>query len=135
MGSHRLQKIKLSPTFAASVTMIVLVVVNPAQALTDADVGWLCCRQPRSATQPTCSKIILNTVFRFQISGQPRAYIFNFLRRAEGASLAYREARKALIEYVSTPENVISPYFKALLFFEVCISQCYQGYDLCVPKT
>jgi hypothetical protein len=36
----------------------------------------------------------------------------------------------ALIEYLETPRNVLSPYFRALLNFEVCISQCYQGYEL-----
>jgi hypothetical protein len=35
-----------------------------------------------------------------------------------------------LIEYLKTPRNVLSPYFQALLKFEVCISQCYQGYEL-----
>jgi hypothetical protein len=35
-----------------------------------------------------------------------------------------------LIEYVSTPSNVISPYFRAPLNFEVFIAQSYQGYEL-----
>jgi hypothetical protein len=56
--------------------------------------------------------------------------VFNFLRRAEGALSAYRETRTALIEYLENPRNVLSPYFRALLNFEVCISQCYQGYEL-----
>jgi hypothetical protein len=75
---------------------------------------------------------ILNDVFVFGASlpAKTRAYVFNFLRRAEGASSAYREARIALIEYLETPRNVLSPYFRALLNFEVCISQCYQGYEL-----
>ena len=73
---------------------------------------------------------ILNSVFRVRLPAKPRAYVFNFLRRAEGALSAYREARKALIEYLETPPNVLSPYFRALLNFEVCISQCYQGYEL-----
>src|SRR5262245_65877746 len=34
---------KLSPTCAAPITVIVLIVVNPAQPVTDADVGWLRC--------------------------------------------------------------------------------------------
>jgi hypothetical protein len=73
---------------------------------------------------------ILNSVVRGGLSGKPRAYSFNFLRRAEGALSAYREARFALIEYLETPRNVLSPYFRALLNFEVCISQCCQGYEL-----
>jgi hypothetical protein len=72
---------------------------------------------------------ILSSVFRVRLEAKTRAYVFNFLRRAEGASSAYREARAALIEYITTPPNVLSPYFRALLNFEVCISQGYQGYQ------
>ena len=30
---------------------------------------------------------------------------------------------------------MLSPYFRALLNFEVCISQCYQGYELLATAT
>lgn len=73
---------------------------------------------------------ILTSVFKVSLPAKTRAYVFNFLRRAEGALSAYREARVALIEYINTPRNVLSPYFRALLNFEVCIAQCYQGYEL-----
>jgi hypothetical protein len=73
---------------------------------------------------------ILNSVFIARLAAKPRAYVFNFLRRAEGALSAYREARSALIEYLATPRHVLSPYFRSLLYFEVCISQCYQGLEL-----
>ncbi len=73
---------------------------------------------------------ILTSVFKVSLPAKTRAYVFNFLRRAEGALSAYREARIALIEYLETPRNVLSPYFRALLNFEVCVSQCYQGYEL-----
>jgi predicted RNA-binding Zn-ribbon protein involved in translation (DUF1610 family) len=73
---------------------------------------------------------ILTSVFKMKLPPKNRAYVFNFLRRAEGAFSAYREARAALIEYLQTPRNVLSPYFRALLNFEVCIAQCYQGYEL-----
>jgi hypothetical protein len=73
---------------------------------------------------------ILTTVFTATLPAKNRAYVFNFLRRAEGAFSAYREARSALIEYLATPRNVLSPYFRDLLNFEVCIAQCYQGYEL-----
>jgi hypothetical protein len=73
---------------------------------------------------------ILTNAFMLPLHAKQRAYVFNFLRRADGALSAYHEARKALIEYLETPRNVVSPYFKALLNFEVCISQCYQGYEL-----
>jgi predicted RNA-binding Zn-ribbon protein involved in translation (DUF1610 family) len=73
---------------------------------------------------------ILTTVFTATLPAKNRVYVFNFLRRAEGAFSAYREARSALIEYLATPRNVLSPYFRDLLNFEVCIAQCYQGYEL-----
>lgn len=73
---------------------------------------------------------ILKTIFHYSISPKIRAYLFNFLRRSEAASTAYREARHHLLEHLATPRNVISPYFRALTQFEVCIAQCYQGYEL-----
>jgi hypothetical protein len=76
------------------------------------------------------SAFILNSVLKVSLSASPRAYVFNFIRRAEGAFSAYREARQALIEYIDTPRHVVSPYFRSLLNFEVCISQCWQGYEL-----
>lgn len=74
--------------------------------------------------------LILKTIFHYSIPPKIRAYLFNFLRRSEAASTAYREARHQLLEYLATPRNVISPYFRALSQFEVCISQCYQAYEL-----
>lgn len=73
---------------------------------------------------------VLTSVFKARLPPKKHAYVFNFLRRAEGALSAYREARTALIEYLQTPRNVVSPYFRALLNFELCIAQCYQGYEL-----
>jgi hypothetical protein len=66
---------------------------------------------------------ILNSVFIASLQPKPRAYLFNFLRRAEGAISSYRTARINLIEYLQTPRNTLSPYFRALLHFEVSISQ------------
>jgi hypothetical protein len=73
---------------------------------------------------------ILKTIVHFSIPQKTRAYLFNFLRRAEGASAAYREARRLLLDHLASPRNVISPYFRSLTQFEICISQCYQGYEL-----
>lgn len=63
-------------------------------------------------------------------SSKERAYIFNFLRRAQGALSTYRQARESLIEHLATPSNVLSPYFRALLNFEFAIAQCYQACEL-----
>lgn len=73
---------------------------------------------------------ILKTVVQLNIPAKTRAYLFNFLRRAEGASAAYREGRRLLTEHLATPSNVVTPYFRCLTQFEICISQCYQGYEL-----
>lgn len=73
---------------------------------------------------------ILKSIFQFNLQPKPKAYLFNFLRRSEGASAAYREARRMLQEHIASPRNVVSPYFKSLTHFEICIAQCYQGYEL-----
>ena len=73
---------------------------------------------------------IWTTVFNTGLDAKERAYMFNFVRRAQGAYSAYGVARTALIVHIETPRNVFSPYFRALLNFEVCISQCYQSYEL-----
>jgi hypothetical protein len=64
-----------------------------------------------------------------------RAYVFNFLRRTEGALAEYDDAREALIEYLNTSATTVSPYFRSLLAFEVCISQLYQGIELLSSAT
>ena len=89
------------------------------------------CGAPELSSDTTwLNAFILSTVFGVSLPSKARPYLFNFIRRAEGALSAYREARSALLEYVNTPRNVLSPYFRALANFEVCISQCSQGYEL-----
>ncbi len=73
---------------------------------------------------------ILNSMSRSYTLEKDRLYAFNYIRRVNGALSAYKQARQALIEYLESEPNVFSPYFIALLNFEVCISQCYQGYKL-----
>lgn len=73
---------------------------------------------------------ILKTIFNYQLDNKTRAYLFNFIRRSEMALAAYIEARSQLEQYLNTPRNVISPYFLSLAQFEICVSQCYQGYEL-----
>ena len=80
--------------------------------------------------RPWLGRFLLTALFQQQLSGTERAYRFNFLRRIEGAAAAYESARAALLEYLNTPRSTISPYFQALLEFEVCISQLYQGLEL-----
>jgi hypothetical protein len=89
------------------------------------------CGAPELTTNANwISAFVLTRAFTAPLPQKKRAYAFNFVRRTEGAFSAYREARTALIEYLRTPRNVVSPYFRALLNFEVCIAQCCQGYEL-----
>jgi hypothetical protein len=88
-----------------------------------------------SMATPWLNVFILNNVFQVRLTPEKRAYAFNIIRRAEGAVSAYREAREALGEYITTPRNTVSPYFRSLLNFEVCISQCWQGCQLIMRAT
>lgn len=78
------------------------------------------------------SSFILNQLTGAKGSPSPKRhlFIFNFLRRTEGALVSYRVARSAFLEYLQTPRDVLSPYFSALQNFEICIAQCYQGFEL-----
>jgi hypothetical protein len=77
------------------------------------------------------NRFILSTIFTTRLEGQPRAYLFNFFRRAEAAISAYNDARNALKEQVAARTgNHISSYFKALLYFEVCLSQYVQAWRM-----
>jgi hypothetical protein len=73
---------------------------------------------------------ILKSIVHFNLQPNIKAYLFNFLRRTEGANAAYRDARRMLQEHLATPRMTVSPYFKSLTHFEICIAQCYQGYEL-----
>jgi hypothetical protein len=89
------------------------------------------CSAPELSANPNwIGQFVLNTMLVANLPPKQRAFAFTFLRRAEGAFSAYRAARSALTEYFNTPRNVLSPYFRALLNFEVCIGQCYQGFEL-----
>jgi hypothetical protein len=94
------------------------------------------CGAPELQQNPLrLNDFILNSIFRVKIEQTLRAYLFNFLRRADAAGIAYGTARTALIEYINTPRATISPYFTALAQFEVCISQVYQGHELFATAT
>ncbi len=73
---------------------------------------------------------VLNSIFVAPVDTKKRAYITNFLRRADGAISSYQTARVNLIEYLQTPGTAVSRYFRALLNFENCVEQLYQGMKL-----
>ncbi|MEO9191406.1 MAG: hypothetical protein ABI224_15615 [Acetobacteraceae bacterium] len=84
------------------------------------------------ARGPWLSRFVLMTAFCVKLPSDKRSYVFNFLRKTEGAIFAYKEARNALLEYVTTPRTVISPYFRSLSNFETCIAYCFQGFQLLI---
>jgi hypothetical protein len=89
------------------------------------------CRAPElPEAKVWLTRFVLNNAFIAPLAPETRAYAFNFLRRAEAAFASYRSARSDLIEYLQTPRNVVSPYFRALLNFEICVAQTYQAFEL-----
>ncbi|HEY5300808.1 MAG TPA: hypothetical protein VIJ55_09050 [Acetobacteraceae bacterium] len=89
------------------------------------------CGAPELSTHgPWLTGFVLTSTFRAKLPSDKRAYVFNFLRKAENAISHYKEARNALLEYVATPRTVISPYFRSLSNLETCTAQCFQGFRL-----
>jgi hypothetical protein len=70
---------------------------------------------------------ILTSVVTTAISQDVRAYLFNYIHRSDAAIAAYGRGRTALEEYFTTPATTVSPYFRALVEFETCVAQTYQG--------
>ena len=67
---------------------------------------------------------LLNVIFR---GGGPKdwqadAFSHNFVRLCDLATHEYELAREALVEQVNTPNNVMSPLFRAVGHFEQCFS-------------
>jgi hypothetical protein len=71
---------------------------------------------------------VLVTAFH-NVADDWRPYVINYLRRVDGALAAYDAGTAALTEYVTTPHSSVALYFRALLGFEVCISQLCQSFQ------
>jgi hypothetical protein len=67
------------------------------------------CRAPELSMGTWLNAFILNSVNRGRLVDKHHAYAFNMIRRAEGAFSAYREARQALSEYITTPDTPFLP--------------------------
>jgi hypothetical protein len=78
------------------------------------------------------NNFILNSIFVVPYPVDTRrTCIVAFLRRAEAAFLTYRKAQEQLIQYVTPrPTKVVSRYFEAVLYFEICLAQWSQGADI-----
>jgi hypothetical protein len=93
------------------------------------------CGAPELSANPNwIGQFVINTMLIAK--PQPKQRAFVYLPPASGRCVsAYRAARSAPIEYVETPRNIFSPYFKALLNFEVCMGQCGQLIELIKSAT
>jgi hypothetical protein len=84
------------------------------------------CRMPDLSDVPTARSLaaMLNLMFRRKgFSGHPGQGLFsNLLRLTDSAVLEYEAARASLDEFVSTPTNVMSPFFRTIDHLETCIS-------------
>jgi hypothetical protein len=90
--------------------------------------------------EPWLINFILSSAFVATVAEPDKAYFFNFLRRVEGAFIEYKLAREALKEFIEArkhkpEENRISPYFRALLHFEIFIAQLFQAYEFLRTKS
>jgi hypothetical protein len=70
---------------------------------------------------------VLASMLKFSFEEQRRQYIFNFLRRAEGAVAYYHEARGYLADYLASGAEAISRYMLAALHFESAIANLYES--------
>jgi hypothetical protein len=97
-------------------------------------------RDASGLMEPWLINFILKSAFVSTVPEPDKAYFFNFLRRVEGAFIEYELAREALGEFVEArkhkpEENRVSPYFKALLHFEIFVAQLYQAYEFLRTKS
>jgi hypothetical protein len=76
------------------------------------------------------SNHFLNSVMRGSLELPAGAYVFNYLRRAEGAFSQHALARAATADFLSTGRQAPSPYAAALLYWEFFLGQSWQGYAL-----
>ncbi|WP_415405667.1 hypothetical protein ACLHDG_07830 [Sulfurovum sp. CS9] len=72
----------------------------------------------------------LNSTFKVHFKEPIHQMILSYLRKTETSFLEYTLAREALNKYVSTDNNMITPYFHALSHFEICISYAWQALEI-----
>ena len=89
------------------------------------------CRPPRSCEMPDLSelydKVLLTLILNVWLRGRgpkdQKASIFvtSFIRLVDKTLVEYKYSRSALLEYVNTPANTMSPLFRATAHLETCI--------------
>src|SRR5688572_9939357 len=71
---------------------------------------------------------IITSMLRVSFQESDRQYLFNVVRRVEGAIEEYENARNHLLAHVAAQDpNAVSHYVLALMHFENCISQIAQA--------
>lgn len=72
----------------------------------------------------------LNSVFRGRLKPSAQAYVYNFLRRAEGAFGEHALARQATEAFLRSRGQSPSRYASSLLHWEFFLGQAWQSYAL-----
>ena len=76
------------------------------------------------------SKYFLNSVLRGSYANPFRQYVFNFLRRVEGAHVAHQCARSATAIFLNGSRQSMSRYMEAIFHWEAFLAQSWMAYAL-----
>ncbi len=76
------------------------------------------------------SKFFLNSVLRRSYTDPFRQYVFNYLRRVEGAHVAHQCARSTTVEFLHGSRQSMSRYMEAILHWESFLAQSWMAYAL-----
>ena len=76
------------------------------------------------------SKYFLNSVLRGSYADPFRQYVFNFLRRVEGAHVAHQSARSTTAQFLHGSRQSMSRYMEAIFHWESFLAQSWMAYAL-----
>lgn len=76
------------------------------------------------------SKFFLNSVLRGSYTDPFRQYVFNYLRRVEGAHHAHQCARNATEKFLRGDRQSMSDYMMAIFHWESFLAQSWMAYAL-----
>ncbi len=76
------------------------------------------------------SKYFLNSVLRGSYADPFRQFVFNFLRRVEGAHVSHQCARSATAEFLHGSRQSMSRYMEAIFHWEAFLAQSWMAYAL-----
>jgi len=89
-----------------------------------------CGAEPLGLDGKPLASLIVNGLLFFRYPEEKHPLAVNYARRIEQAVYEYENGRTQLQEYVATPDNVISPYFRAFAHFEHCLASLDQALEL-----